>query len=807
MKSALSPYRVVELAAEENALCGFLLATLGAEVISIEAPPGSGGRAPERLLWHQAYNRGKYSVVVDLAGTEGRDRLRSLVAGADIFVESAGQQALAPLGLAYAELAARNPALVYVSLSAFGTGSTRSTPAGPAPDLAVLAASGALLLGGDGDRAPCRLSVPQAWLHAAGAAAGGALVALYERNRSGRGQHVDISAQQVNTIGMGGWSLAAPANAPSGVRAGGGVRSGNVEIRFVWPAADGHVSITHLFGPAFGPATRRLMEWVHEAGFCDEAMRDKDWIAYGLRLHTGEEPPEAYAGVQAAIAAFTASRTRQELFDGARDRRVFLAPVNDMSDVSALEHFSVRHYWDVDADGVRFPGPWARFSGTPLTSGQSVPRPGEHTGFVLGGGDRRPAVGQPDPEPPELPLSGVKVLDFTWAFAGPTTTRALADFGATVVKVESTRAVDAARTVMPFVDNEPGPERSAIFASLNAGKRSITLDLSRPEGLAIVHDLVRWADVVIESFSPKAMKRWGLDYDHLRVLNPDLIMLSTCLMGQTGPLASFAGWGNLAGALCGFTRLLGWPDRAPAGPYQAYTDYVAPHFMLVAILAALDARRRAMAEGAPGGQYIDFSQAEGALHFLTPALLDYAINGRVAAAQGNDDPQWAPHGVYRAAGDDDWVAVICPSDECWPQLAKEIGRPDLGGDPGLATTGGRRGRRAEIDAAIEAWTADQKAEAIRPRLVAIGVWCEPAATSAALTEDPDLLACNQFVEVDHSACGRIVIEGNRYRLSHTPGQPTHGGPTLGEHLFEVLHDVLGYPEERISDLVMTGVFE
>jgi crotonobetainyl-CoA:carnitine CoA-transferase CaiB-like acyl-CoA transferase len=360
---------------------------------------------------------------------------------------------------------------------------------------------------------------------------------------------------------------------------------------------------------------------------------------------------------------------------------------------------------------------------------------------------------------------------------------------------------------MPFLDNEPGPERSAIFASLNAGKRSFTVDLGRPEGVAIVHDLVRWADVVIESFSPRAMKQWELDYEHLRALNPDLIMLSTCLMGQTGPLASFAGWGNLAGALCGFTHLLGWPDRPPAGPYQAYTDYVAPHFMLAALLAALDARRRAMAEGRPGGQYIDFSQAEGALHFLTPALLDFAVNGRIASAAGNDDEEWAPHGVYRAAGDDDWVAVVCPSDDHWPALADAIGRPDLGHDPGLARVAGRRARRAEIDEAIEAWTADRKAEQIRQDLVARSVWCEPAATSAALMEDPDLVACHQFLEVEHPACGRVVIEGNRYRLSRTPGRPTRGGPTLGEHLSEVLHDLLGYPEERISDLVIAGVLE
>jgi benzylsuccinate CoA-transferase BbsF subunit len=247
-----------------------------------------------------------------------------------------------------------------------------------------------------------------------------------------------------------------------------------------------------------------------------------------------------------------------------------------------------------------------------------------------------------------------------WALAGPGATRTLADCGARVVRIESTSRLDVCRTLNPWLNGEIGPENSAIFHSTNAGKRMLTLDPTTPEGREVVLDLVRWADVVTESFSPRGMKGFGLDYETLREVKPDLIMLSTCLMGQTGPLARFAGFGNLAAAISGFHELTGWPDRDPAGPFSAYTDYIAPRYNAIAVLAALEHRRRT-----GQGQHIDLSQAEAALHFLAPAMLEYTVNGTIPSRVGNRDGELAPHGVYPAAGDDDWVAVACRDDADW----------------------------------------------------------------------------------------------------------------------------------------------
>ena len=218
---------------------------------------------------------------------------------------------------------------------------------------------------------------------------------------------------------------------------------------------------------------------------------------------------------------------------------------------------------------------------------------------------------------------------------------------ATVVRVESSTRLDACRTVRPFHDGQPGPDSSALFQTMNAGKRMLTLDLSRPEGREVVLDLARWADVVCEAFTPKTLPSLGLDYDVLVKIKPDLIMLSTCLMGQSGPLAQYAGYGNLAAAITGFFELTGWPDRAPAGPYGAYTDYIVPRFNASAILAALEYRRRT-----GRGQHIDVAQAEAALHFLAPTILDYTANGRVQTRRGNADSELAPHGVYPVRGQD-----------------------------------------------------------------------------------------------------------------------------------------------------------
>jgi len=401
--------------------------------------------------------------------------------------------------------------------------------------------------------------------------------------------------------------------------------------------------------------------------------------------------------------------------------------------------------------------------------------------------------------PNELPLKDVKICDFMWVMAGPASTRILADYGATVVRIESPTRVDTARTLQPFHDNKLGPDSSGLFANCNAGKFGISLDLGNSASRSVVFDLVRWADVVTESFSPKAMRAWGFDYESLRKINPNLIMLSSCLMGQTGPLAKIAGFGNMAAAIAGFHNLTGWPDRPPSGVFGAYTDYVAPRFTAMAILAALDHRRRT-----GEGQYIDQSQAECAIHFLGPAILDYTVNGRVEGRVGNSDAAFAPHGVYPAAGDDQWVAIVCRDDEDWRRLCVAMENDNLARDSRYASTAGRLAHRDAIDSSLAAWTRTLDRAAIESLLQSRGVPAHQLQNSTDAYADPQFAHRGHFVALEHSILGKFTVEGPRAKLSRTTATVRRAAPSLGQDNQHVLEEILGYDEARIGELVAAG---
>ena len=269
-------------------------------------------------------------------------------------------------------------------------------------------------------------------------------------------------------------------------------------------------------------------------------------------------------------------------------------------------------------------------------------------------------------------LAGLKVVDLMWVVAGPTATRLLADFGATVVRIESANRIETARGIGPFHNNAQGLDHSGLFGNMNVNKLGLSLNLATEAGRGVLLDLIRWCDVLCESFSPRAMRGWGMDYESLRELRPDLIMLSTCLFGQDGPLSNVAGFGTMGAAIGGFIALAGEPGDDPAGPYSAYTDYLSPRFAVPAILAALDHRDRT-----GEGCYIDQAQAESSLHFMSTALLDYTVNGHVPELVGNVDRQMAPHGVYECSGDDEWVAIAVRDNADWSRLCMALGQPGL----------------------------------------------------------------------------------------------------------------------------------
>jgi crotonobetainyl-CoA:carnitine CoA-transferase CaiB-like acyl-CoA transferase len=802
----LSPYRVLDLCDERGLACGQVLADLGADVIQIEPPSGSPARRigpfykgeahPERSLHWWAFARNKRSVALDLDTREGQRALRRLVEGADFLVESETPGTMAARGLGYDDLAALNPRLVYVSITPFGQDGPKARYA--ATDLVVQAAAGSMILSGHPDRAPLRTAGVSAFSYAGAEAAGALLIAHQERLRSGRGQHVDVSAQLSANLAAGFTLLSSQIGQSPTRRSGGGVRTARLRLPFIWEAADGYVSLTLAFDPVNRPFSRRLLEWMCEEGACDAEARDRDWGAHLVQVGAGQVPTDRFERLKGAIAEFLRARTKHALLDAARERSLLLVPVATLDDVLASPQLEAREYW---RDHARYPGPFVRFGRTPIRYRHRPPCVGEHTDEVLG--ETRPLPAPPaDRDAPAesgLPLAGLKVLDFMWVMAGPYATRVLSDYGATVVKLESASRIDLVRVLPPFYGGQLGLETSAAFGSINAGKRSLALDLRKPEAREVVLDLVRWADVVTEAFSPRAMANWGFDYASLCEVRPDLIMLSTCLFGQTGPLSRMAGYGTMGAALAGLVQPTGWPDRPPSGPWGPYTDWIAPRFAVPALLAALDHRRRT-----GEGQYIDQSQAESSLHFLAPALLDCAVNGHALDRAANADPQMAPHGVYPARGEDAWVAIAVRDGRDWERLCVLLERPEWAADPRFASLEARLAHVEALDEELAAWTRAREPLEVERLLQEAGVPAHAVMHTGLAARDPQLARGGHFVEVPHALHGPVLVESTRIRLSRTPARVERAAPTIGQDTDPVLRELLGYAPDRIEALRAAG---
>lgn len=394
----LNPYRVLDLTTERGLLCGQILADLGADVIKIEPPGGSSARKlgpfyqdqedAENSLYWWAYNRNKRGVTLDITRSEGQDMLRRLAQGAKFLIESDNPGTLTQYGLSYDELAADNPGLIYVSITPFGQDGPKASYADS--DLIILASSGPLVITGDEDRPPVRLSVPQGYLHASAAAAPAALIALYESHRSNRGQHIDISAQQAAAQATQSTILSAPLNDAETRRMAGGAKMGPLEIRLLWPAKDGHVSIAYLFGSAFAHFTKRLMDWIYEEGLCDKEVQQMDWVGMGGGLFGGDPKTlEDYERLKLIVEDFTKTKTKAELFQNALERGLLVAPVTTIDEVVESKQLESRQYWTtVDHEEIgkafAYPGPFAKFSEQPISYTRRPPKIGEHNAEVYG---------------------------------------------------------------------------------------------------------------------------------------------------------------------------------------------------------------------------------------------------------------------------------------------------------------------------------------------------------------------------------------------------------------------------------------
>ncbi len=779
--------RVLDLAAGPGLFCTRLLVGLGADVIRVEPPGGDPMRADALACAH--WHAGKRTVELDLETAEGRAALRRLAETADVLVETLPRGGLEDLELDPASLAE----LVVVSITPFGRTGPRAGWRGT--DLTAAALGGMMSLCGHPDGPPLQPPREQAY-HLAGLnAALGALLAVRARRRTGRGQEVDVSVQEAVAATL---EYGVVAYIHQGVvHHRRGSRYPHV-LHGLFRARDGFVAGGVSGSPRMWQG---LLAWMQEAGRAGE-LADPRWSDESVRLAERER-------LFALIEAFTASFTREEFCREAQRRRLPWAPVARPAELVANPQLDARGFFvEVELDGAvardvgfAFPFP----EGHRPARLAVPPRGARETGWRADGrAGPRAAAARPAEGPGAL--AGTRVLDLTWVLAGPYATRILADHGAEVIKIESHHRPDASRfTAALHISRDPSrhPDTSGYFNNVNRNKRSVALDLARPEALELLRALCRVSDVVIENFSAGVMARWGLDYRGLAALRPDIVLVSMAGMGQSGPWRDHVTYADAVMAIAGLTALAGFPGREPAGFTFGLGDMIAGCHAALGALAALEQR-----DTTGRGQHVDLSQVEAVAAHLGTAVLEVTTAGLEPAPWGNRHPAMAPHGAFPCQGEDRWCAIAVEDDRQWQALCGAMGRPALAEDSRFATGAARKRAEDALEAEVAAWTRRHEAEAVMARCQAAGVPAGVVQDARELVErDPQLRARGFYVTATHPLVGAFLHEGVVARLGDTPGGVWHAAPRLGEHTREVLGGLLGLGDAELDRYAAAGVLE
>jgi crotonobetainyl-CoA:carnitine CoA-transferase CaiB-like acyl-CoA transferase len=809
MSQALAGLRVLDLAGGvAGGYCSKLLADLGADVILVEPPDGDVSRRlgpfpgdqpdAERSGIFLYLHAGKRSVAVDRSCPEGAALVHQLVRAADVLLTSEQPEALAAAGLDPESISRDLPALVHVSLTHYGvTGPYRHWSGDEITDYAM---GGYLAFGGDPEREPLMVPGYQAQQHAGMQGALAALSALAERDRSGRGQFVDVSAVE-SMLSAHSWTSVAWSHE--------GQVMGRTPTDLI-RCADGWVffMLTNLEGLAV------LIER-------PDLLDDPRFSTVLSRLQHRD-------ALQEIVSGWCAGQTMEAIYRLGQELRVAVTPVHTVRDLSRSAQLDARDWFRTVqhplAGEVCLPGAPYRLTATPIAPARPAPLLDQHGDTIRRDGwgpeERDPGHDRPTRQDPAdtapvvpatwntpattaaLPLTGLRVLELTANWAGPLAGRYLADLGAEVIKVESPRRPATRGLHYAGGDGRTRPyNRSGYFNKLNRNKLGIALDLSMPQGRDVFLRLVARADVVIENNSARVLTNLGLAYDDLRRVKPDIILCSMSGFGGSGPERDYVAYGSNIETVCGLSALMGYhDDPTPHRTGSYYADPVAGAHGAVAVLAALRHRDRT-----GQGQWIDLSLLESAAALFGEALMDWSINQRVPPPRGNRHPRYAPQGVYPSAGADSWLALTVRTDTEWQALCGVLDRPDLSGDRALADAAGRRAQHDRLDAVIGEWSRGLDHYDAARRLQALGVPAAPVLANWELLSDPHLHARGFYVPVPHPEVGVLPFPGMPWRFSRTPAAVRGGAPCFAEHNALVFRQVLGLTEEQIAELYATEV--
>jgi crotonobetainyl-CoA:carnitine CoA-transferase CaiB-like acyl-CoA transferase len=814
----LEGLRIVDLAAEPAAMTGRILADLGACVIRPEVagtdllreaqPLGPDGNSLRFVAW----SAGKISLTI--RGPED-PLLRRLLHESDVVISTPGCPGTFDVDRSMA------PDAAWVAVTPFGLDGPRSD--WRASDLGIMASTGNLFCTGDADRPPLRCTEPASYAHGGAEAAIAVLTAL----ASCRPQLVDVSLQEAVMVASLGGAGRASRSGHGGQRAGANIGG----TREIWQCRDGYVSFGLRGGRARLANLETITRLVAEDGLGTVALTDRDWAEFDH----AKTPPEEVAAISEPIAAYFARRSMTELYEIACATNLMLAPVSSPEQLVESAQLAARDFFGELGQIRKFPLRFVKTSSrdgslaepgarAPLRALESIaplpslddasPRSGEENASCWPVPPRRrspfgwaqarleQAV---DLVHPGRPISiddgawaGTRILELGSGAAGPIATRYFVEHGATVIRIESSSRPDFLRAYGLQSGSPCGLDGSDLFDSLNPQKMSVTINLKNEDGVQLFKRLVAWADAVAENFAPRALRGLGLSYDDLVAEKSDLVMVSSCIMGQTGPHRDYPGFGGQGSALAGYNFLTGWPDREPVGPFGTITDSLSPRFAATALAAGLLYRWRT-----GKGVHLDLSQVECAIYTLAPWLLDYDVNGRTGQRMGNRSERFVPHGVFPSRGKDRWVAIACTDDEMWKKLADALGMAaeEWNG------VDGRLEDVEEIEEGIASYTRERTAEEVARTLQARGVEAVPVADLIDARGDPSLLHRGHFVELEHPCMGLSTYERNGFRMGDVPSGYDRPSPLLGQHTGDVLSEVLGLTEARLDALRNEGALD
>ncbi len=397
----------------------------------------------------------------------------------------------------------------------------------------------------------------------------------------------------------------------------------------------------------------------------------------------------------------------------------------------------------------------------------------------------------------KLPFQGVKVIEWTQAINGPLIGGYLADFGAEVIKIESTVYPEMGRTSSPYKDNIPGPDRSITFNIFNSSKRSFTVNLRKPRGREIFTQLVVWADIVLQNQRPGLMKQMQFGYEELKKIKEDIIFMEVSILGQEGPLVGAGGWGSNSMAQSGQFYYYRFPGDIPNSPgFTAVPDVVTPMFAAMAAIAALDYRNKT-----GKGQHLDISQLEPLVHFIGPAVLDYTANGRIQPPVGSRDPHAAPHNAFRCKGDDRWCVIAVFTDEEWQGFCKVLGNPEWTQSPRFATLPARKDNESELEEHVNKWTVQYTPSEVMAMMQGAGVPAAIVQNAEDIVDfDPHGKARELLLQMHHPVVGDYLHTRWPFIMSKTPAD-IRRGPLIGEHNHYICTEILGMSDEEFVKLI------